>query len=73
MLSRPSSWPSNVAVVLCRDSICLEKVAMIRAYNQCSIYVRKWLCAQEQESTVAKRKHEPTLKCVRVQLQCKKL
>ena len=55
MLSRPSSWPSNVAVVLCRDSICLEKVAMIRAYNQCSIYVRKWLCAQEQESTLAKR------------------
>ena len=31
------------------------KVAMIRAYNQCSIYVRKWLCAQEQESTLAKR------------------
>ena len=42
---------------------------MIRAYNQCSIYVRKWLCAQEQESTVAKRKQEPTLKCVRVQLR----
>jgi len=43
--------------------------ALIRAYNQCSIYVRKWLCAQEQESTVAKRKQEPTLKCVRVQLR----
>ena len=29
MLSRPSSWPSYVAVVLCRESIWREKVAMI--------------------------------------------
>ena len=51
---------------MCRDSICREKVAMMRAYKQSSIYVRKWLCAQEQESKLAKRKQEPTLKRVRV-------
>ena len=29
MLSLPSSWPPYVAVVLCRESIWREKVAMI--------------------------------------------